>query len=131
MSIQPDSPAVAAARAHVDAWSDHHWETARDSLAAGVTMTATTVDPAPPKVELTGADAYMQGLIDFGQAVVPGTAQVLTAWGDERRALLTLTARVAFGPGAPEMTLLGSRIYQFDEDGKIADEQVVFLVAPD
>jgi hypothetical protein len=76
-------------------------------------------------------DEYMHGLVEFAQAVVPGTAEVLTAWGDERRALLTLTVRVVFGPGAPEMTLLGTRIYQFDEDGKIADEQVVFFVAPD
>jgi SnoaL-like domain len=131
MSIQQDSPAVAAARAHIEAWSRHDWETARKGLASGVTVTATTVDPAPPKVELTGVEDYMHGLIEFAQAVVPGTAHVLTAWGDERRALVTLTVRVAFVPDAPQMTLLGARIYQFDEQGKIADEQVVFFVAPD
>jgi hypothetical protein len=96
-----------------------------------VRVLAATIDPMPPRVELTGVEEYMRGLIEFAQIVVPGTAQVITAWGDERRALLTLTVRVAFGPDAPQMSLIGTRIYAFDEGGRIAEEQVVFFVAPD
>jgi hypothetical protein len=107
MTLQQDSTAVAAARAHVQAWSNHDWDRARGGLAPGVRVLAATIDPMPPRVELTGVDEYMRGLIEFAQIVVPDTAQVITAWGDERRALLTLTVRVAFGPDAPHMTLIG------------------------
>jgi hypothetical protein len=131
MTLQQDSTAVAAARAHVQAWSNHDWDGARDGLAPDVRVLAVTIDPMPPRVELAGMDEYMQGLIEFAQIVVPGTAQVITAWGDDRRALLTLTVRVAFGSDAPQMTLIGARTYAFDERGKIAEEQVVFFVVPD
>jgi hypothetical protein len=49
MSVQHDSPAVAVARAHVDAWANHDYDTARQGLAEDVWVTATTIDPAPPK----------------------------------------------------------------------------------
>jgi SnoaL-like domain len=131
MAVGQDSPAVAWARAHVEAWSNHDWDTARKGLAPDVTVTAMTIDPAPPKVELAGADDYMIGLVEFAQVVVPGSAKVITSVGDERRALLTLTVRAAFGQGAPQITLPGSRLYLFDEDGKIKDERVIFFGAPD
>jgi hypothetical protein len=50
--------------------------------------------------------------------------------GDDTLALVTLTVRVKFGPDAPEMTLPRSRMYVFDETGKIKIEHVVFFVAP-
>jgi hypothetical protein len=131
MAVQQNSAAVRAARQHVRAWSTHDWETARAGLAADVKVLGATIDPMPPRTDLTGVDEYMRGLIEFAQAVVPGSAEVITALGDDRHALLTLTVRVRFGPDAPEMTLPGSRTYLFDEHGRIAQEQVIFFVVPD
>jgi len=129
MSVQQDSPAVAVARAHVEAWTNHDYDTARQGLAEDVWVTATTTDPAPPKTDLVGIEDYMHGLVAFAQAVVPGSAEVLASTGDERRALLMLTVRARFGPDAPEMTLPGARVYLLDENRKIKTEHVIFFAA--
>jgi hypothetical protein len=130
MSSQQDPTAVAVARAHVEAWGSHDYDSARASLAPEVHVTVTSVDPDAPKVDTTGIEDYMQGLIQFGQAVVPGTSRVDSAVGDDTRALLRVTSRVKFGPDAPEMTLHGARVYRLDENQKIVDEQVIFFVTP-
>jgi SnoaL-like protein len=130
MSPQSQSSAVAVARAHVDAWGNHDYDTARTSLASDIHVIVTSVDPEAPSVDTTGIEDYMQGLIQFGQAVLPGTSRVNSAVGDDTRALLQVTSRVKFGPDAPEMTLHGARLYRFDENEKIAEEQVIFFVAP-
>src|SRR5215471_10529789 len=106
MSAQHESPAVAIARAHVEAWSNHDFDTARRSLAPDVRVTATTTQPMPPATDLTGADDYMIGLTQFAQAVVPGSLRILASVGDERNALLTLTVEADFGAG--KGTLPGS-----------------------
>ena len=130
MSSQNDPTAVAVARAHVEAWGSHDYDSARASLAPEVHVTVTSVDPDAPKVDTTGIEDYMQGLIQFGQAVLPGTSRVDSAVGDDTRALLRVTSRVKFGPDAPEMTLHGARLYRLDENQKIDDEQVIFFVTP-
>jgi SnoaL-like domain len=130
MSTQQDPTAVSVARAHVDAWGNHDYERARESLAPEVHVVVTSVDPIAPKVDTTGIDEYMEGLVQFGTGVLPGTSRVSSAIGDETRALLQVTSTVKFGPDAPEMTLHGARLYRLDENGKIADEQVIFFVAP-
>jgi hypothetical protein len=78
--------------------------------------------------DLTGVDDYMVGLIEFAQAVVPGSARIVTGLGDDRNALLTLTVDADFGTGA--MTLPASRLYLFDDDAKIQSEQVIFFATP-
>ena len=128
MSSQPT--AVAVARAHVDAWGKHDYESARASLASHVHVVVTSVDQDAPRVDTTGIEDYVQGLIQFGQAVLPGTSHVTSAIGDDTRALLQVTSRVKFAPDAPEMTLHGSRLYRLDENQQIADEQVIFFVTP-
>jgi hypothetical protein len=130
MSIQPTSPAVAIARAHVEAWSNHDFDTARSSLAADVTVTSTTTNPAIPDVNLAGIDDYMRGLMAFAQGVVPGSQQVIGSVGDDRNALLLLTVQVAGGPDGAQMTLPGARLYLLGEDGKIKVEHVIFYAAP-
>jgi hypothetical protein len=130
MSSQQDPTAVAIARAHVEAWGSHDYDSARASLAPEVHVSVTSVDPDAPKVDTTGIEAYVQGLIQFGQAVLPGTSRVDSAVGDDTRALLRVTSRVKFGPDAPEMTLHGARLYRLDENQKIDDEQVIFFVTP-
>lgn len=125
---QQDSPAAAAARAHVEAWSNHDYDAARVGLAPDVHAVITTVDPDVPKTDLSGIDDYMDGLVQFAQAVRPGTTRVTASVGDESYALLQVTSRVQLGPDAPEMTLHGARLYRLDEDQNIKDEQVVFFV---
>ena len=128
MSTQQNSTAIAVARAHVEAWANHDYDKARESLAPDVHVTATSVDPGLPVTDLTGVDDYMQGLVQFAQGVLPGTTIVSKSVGDETRALLQLTSRVKFGPDAPEMTLEGARLYLLDEEQKIKHEQVIFFV---
>jgi hypothetical protein len=128
MSSQQDPSAVAVARAHVEAWGSHDYDAARASLAPEVHVVVTSVDPDAPSVDTIGVEEYMQGLIQFGQAVLPGTSRVDSAVGDGTRALLHVTSRVKFGPDAPEMTVHGARLYRLDENKKIAEEQVIFFV---
>ena len=78
--------------------------------------------------DLTGADDYMDGLVEFAGAVAPGSARVLAGVGDERNALLLLTVEANFGGG--KVTLPAARLYLFDEDDKLKAEQVVFFAAP-
>ena len=127
MSAQQESPAIAIARAHVEAWSNHDFDTARSALAPDVRVTATTTQPMPPATDLTGADDYMVGLTQFAQAVVPGSLHVIASVGDERNALLMLTVEADFGGG--KATLPGARLYLFDDDNKIKTEHVIFYAA--
>jgi SnoaL-like domain len=129
--VLKESPAIARARAHVEAWSNRDFDTARTGLAADVKVTATTTGAYPPDTNLTGIDAYMGGLIAFAEGVVPGSLRVIDSVGDERNALLMLTVEAAFGPDGSRVTLPAARLYLFDEDGKIKVEQVVFYVGAD
>jgi hypothetical protein len=128
MRVNHQSPAVTAALAHVEAWSNHDFDTARAGLAADVKVIAITTQPIMKPTDLTGVDHYMAGLIEFASAVVPGSARIVTSLGDVRNALLTLTVQADFGTGP--MTLPGSRLYLFDDDGKIQSEQVIFFATP-
>jgi hypothetical protein len=127
MATQHQSAAVAIARAHVEAWSNHDFDTARNGLAPDVRVTATTTQPTASATDLTGAEAYMVGLTQFAQAVVPGSLRILASVGDQRNALLMLTVQVAFGAG--KATLPGARLYLLDEHNKIKTEHVIFYTA--
>ncbi len=127
MSAQPESPAVAIARAHVQAWSNHDFDTARRGLAPDVRVTAMTTQPMPPPTDLTGTDDYMTGLTQFAGAVVPSSLHILASVGDERNALLMLTVEADFGTG--KATLPGARLYLLDENNKIKTEHVIFYAA--
>lgn len=131
MSSQQDPTAVAVARGHVEAWGRQDYDSARTSLAPEVHVVVTSVNADAPRVDTTGIEDYMQGLIQFGQAILPGTSRVNSAVGDDTHALLQVTSRAKFGPDAPEMTLQGARLYRLDEKQKIVEEQVIFFVAPD
>ena len=77
-----------------------------------------------PTTDLTGVDDYMQGLIQFARAVVPGSARVTASVGNDRNALLMLTVEADLGGG--KVALPAARLYLLDEDDKINVEQVVF-----
>ena len=131
MPIDQDSSAIALARAHAEAWSNHDWDTARKMLAPDVHVTASSTQPIMNPTDLTGIDAYMDGLIKFAQPVEPGSARVIASVGDERNSLILLTVRAAFGPNGEKVTLPAARLALFDENQKLKKEQVVFFAVPD
>jgi len=126
-----DSPAVAVARAHVEAWSHHDYDKARKSLAADVHVTVTTTQPVMAPTDTTGVDFYMDGLKKFANAVEPGSARVIASIGDEHNALLMVTVKAAFGPNGAKVTIPAARLYLLDENKKIKAEQVVFFALGD
>jgi SnoaL-like domain len=129
MSSNQDSTAIAVARAHVEAWSNHDFDKAKKSLAVDVKVQATTTQPIMKDTNTTGVEAYMTGLKMFAQGVEPGSAKVIAAIGDEHNALLLVTVRASFGPGAPKVTLPAARLYLLDDNKKIKSEQVTFYAA--
>ena len=124
-----DSPALAIARAHVDAWSSRNYDKARSMLAADVHITATSTFAAMQATDLTGPDAYMEGLVAFADPIVPGSVRELGAVGDEHNALILLDLELAGGPFGAGVHAPCARLYQTDTEGKIRIEQIVFYVA--
>jgi hypothetical protein len=131
MSAEHESPAVAIARAHVEAWGNHDFDTARSMLAPDVRVRVTTTAPYPPDTDLTGVDNYMEGLHAYAEPIVPGSVTVLANTGDERNALLLLSPTMAGGPFGDGTTAPCARLYLIDDNGKIKSEQVVFYLAQD
>jgi len=129
MSQTPDSPAVKLARAHVEAWARKDFDTARNGLAADVTAAQSSTNPDIPRADLVGVDDYMHGLILFAQSIVPGSVRVTDSAGDGRYALLMVTTEVD-GPPYGKLTIRNARLYRFDDNDKIAAEQVIFYTAP-
>ena len=130
MSHSSDSRAVKLARAHVEAWALKDFDTARAGLAGGVTATQSSTMPGIPRHDLVGVEEYMQGLILFAQSIVPGSTRVTDSAGDDRYALLMVTTKVD-GPPYGKLTIHNARLYRFDENDKIAAEQVIFCTVPD
>jgi hypothetical protein len=127
MPAQQESPALAVARAHVQAWASKDFETARSLLAPDVHVIAMTTNPAFPATDLTGPDDYMKGLIAYAEPVVSGSVRELAATGDDDNALLALDLQMAGGPFGAGTQAPCARLYLV-EDGKIKTEQVVFYV---
>jgi hypothetical protein len=125
-----ESPAVAVARAHVEAWSNHDYHTAQKSLAADVKATITTT-MGLPNTDLIGVDDYMHRLTEFAKNVEPGSLRVIASKGDEQNALLMVTLRSS-APEYGTVTLQMGRLYLLDDNAKIKVEQVIYYyVAPD
>jgi len=131
MRLRNESPAVAVARAHVEAWSNHDFDKARKSLAPDVHVTVTSTQAIMAPTDAIGAGDYMDGLIKFAQGIVPGSTRIIESLGDERNALLVVTSQAAFDPSGPKVSLTGARLYLIDESGKIKVEQVIFFVTPE
>lgn len=125
MALTSESRAVDAARAHIKAWSNHDYDTARKGIADDVHITVNTTQPIMQPIDTRGADDYMSGLEQFAGTVVAGSATELAAVGDEHNALVLASVEADLGGGP--MTLPGARLYLFDEDGRIKAEQIVFF----
>lgn len=124
-----EARAVAIARAHVEAWSNHDFDAAQRSLATDVNVTAMTTNSALPDTNLTGVDNYMRGLEEFALGLVVGSARVTASTGDEHNALLMVTAQPLPGNPFGAGTLSQGRLYLIDDEGKIKVEQVIFFAA--
>jgi hypothetical protein len=130
METNREAAAVAVARAHIEAWSHHDFETARAALAADVKVRAlTTQNLMKGETNLRGVEPYMEGLKVFAQAVERGSAKVISVTGDRHNALVVLTVKASFGPGAPAVTMPMARLYLVDDEEKITSEQVLFYAA--
>lgn len=140
MDTQRDAPAVGVARAHVEAWINHDFDTARVGLSPNVKVTITTTQPLPQTFELNGADDYMRGLTSSARFAVPGSLRIAAGTGDERNALLMLSYMVDFGSGNEvafgadawkgKWTLSVARLYRFDENARIEAEHVTYYMTP-
>jgi hypothetical protein len=115
-----ESSAVAFARAHVEAWSNHDLETARGNLASDVEFFS-------PAAHLVGVNEYMdgpRGLVQFARQVVPGSLKVIAVMGDERNALIMYQVDTEGGPfGAKRFP--SAQTWVLDEHGKIKVERIV------
>ena len=107
-AVTNESRAVAIARAHCDAWSNHDYDKAR-TFAPDVKVTATSTIEGLPKTDLIGADEYMKGLIMFADTVKPGSLQVNQSVGDDRNPLLMVTVKTE-GPPFGSTTLPAARL---------------------
>ena len=123
------SLAVEIARAHVEAWSNHDYDTARAALAPDVKVTATSTQDGLPVTNLTGADDYMKGLVMFADPIRPGSLEIEASFGDDQNALLVVTVELQGGMFPGVTRLRGARLYRIDEGGKITAEQVVFYLS--
>jgi hypothetical protein len=81
-----------------------------------------------PSVGLDGIDAYMDGLIRFAEAVVPGSLREIACVGEGREALLMIAVDAAIAPGGPPVQVRGARLYVVDDEHRIKAEQVVSYV---
>jgi hypothetical protein len=120
-----DSRAVALARAHLEAWTNHDLDTARGNLAEDVQFYS-------PAANLVGVAEYMdapRGLAQFARQVVPGSLRVLAAAGNERNALIMYEVSTEGGPIGSK-TFPSAQTWLLDENGKIKVERLVSYMAP-
>jgi ketosteroid isomerase-like protein len=125
-----DKKAVSIVRAHIEAWSNHDYDTARKLLSPDVHVTVTSTQPTMGRTDTTGVDQYMAGLEKFAQAVRAGSAQIIESSGDDKNALIVVKVRAVFGPpGTPEVSVTQARLYLLDDNDKIKIEQVIFYTS--
>ena len=120
-----DSRAVATARAHLEAWTNHDLEAVRGNLANDVQFFSSAAN-------LAGIDDYMdapRGLTQFANQVVPGSLRVIAAMGDERNALVMYEVRTGGGPIGAKV-FPSAQTWLLDDNGKIKVERIVSYVVP-
>lgn len=119
-----ESPAVKIARAHLEAWTNHDLDKARDNLAPDVEFYS-------PAGNLVGIDDYMdapRGLAQFAKQVVPGSLRVIAATGDDRNALIMYEVSTQGGPFGPRL-FPSAQTWSLD-NGKIKVERIVSIAIP-
>ena len=120
------SPSKAAEIAikHVEAFSNHDYETARSLLADDVHFILITSIPGfPNPLEGKGVEEFMKAL-SSGNTLIPGSFQVIHSIGDDHQALITVSVKGTL-PTQEPITLLAARHYMIDENDKITNELVI------
>lgn len=119
-----DSAAVALARAHLEAWTNHDLEAARRNLAHDVQFYS-------PASHLVGVEEYMdapRGLAQFAAQVVPCSLKVIAAIGDDKNALIMYQVDVEGGTIGSK-TFPSAQTWVLDDQGKIQVERIISYVA--
>jgi hypothetical protein len=119
---QSESLAVRVALAQIDVWDNKNYEKAREFLSRDVHVVAASTQPHLPYTDATGIDKYMEGLMKFGEVVVPKSAKVIESTGDKQNALVMVSVKTNWS------SLIGARLYMLNEEGKIKEERVIFSV---
>ena len=120
-----ESRAVALARAHLEAWTNHDFDTARGNLAKDVQFFS-------PAANLVGIDEYMdapRGLMQFAKQVVPGSLRIIATMGDERNALIMYEVSTEGGPIGAKL-FPSAQTWLLDENGKIKVERIISYAVP-
>ena len=120
-----ESRAVALARAHLEAWTNHDFDTARGNLAKDVQFFS-------PAGNLVGIHEYMdapRGLTQFAKQVVPGSLRIIAAMGDERNALIMYEVSTEGGPIGAKL-FPSAQTWLLDENGKIKVERIISYAVP-
>src|SRR5215470_13384392 len=119
------SKAVEIAIQHVEAFSNHDYETARSLLADDVHFILITSIPGfPNPAEGNGVEEFMKALTSGNTLLIPGSLQVINSIGDEHQALITVSVKGTL-PTKEPITLLAARHYMIDENEKIKNELVI------
>ena len=116
MAIQ-HSPAIRVARAHIEAWSHHDWDTTRQLLDPEVRALVSSTLPGWPSSEIAGVETYMVRKTKGAQLVEPGSVRVVSAIGDDINAMIVVT-------------LMRACAYSLDKQQRIKEERDVFYLAP-
>ena len=118
------SKAVEIAIKHVEAFSNHDYETARSLLADDVHFILITSIPGfPNPAEGNGVEEFMK-VLSSGNTLIPGSFQVIHSVGDDHQALITVSVKGTL-PTEEPITLLAARHYMIDEHEKITNELVI------
>lgn len=120
-----DAPAVALARAHLEAWTTHDLDSVRGNLAEDVQFYS-------PAANLVGINNYMdapRGLTQFARQVVPGSLRIIATAGDERNALIMYELRTDGGPFGSKVFAC-AQTWLLDEVGKIKVERIISYMTP-
>ena len=120
------SPSKAAEIAiqHVEAFSNHDYETARSLLADDVHFILITSIPGfPNPLEGNGVEEFMKALTS-GNTLIPGSLQVIHSIGDDHQAFITVSVKGTL-PTQEPITLFAARHYVIDEHEKITNELVI------
>jgi ketosteroid isomerase-like protein len=120
------SPSKAAEIAiqHVEALSNHDYETARSLLADDVHFILITSIPGfPTPLEGNGGEDFVKTL-SSGNTLIPGSFQVIHSIGDAHQALITVSVKGTL-PTQESITLLAAGHYMIDEHEKITNELVI------
>lgn len=114
-----ESTALRTALAYYEAWTGHDFDTAMTFIADDIVCHA-------PAGRLDGAEAFRAFMEPFSQLVTG--AQLISAFGDERTALVMYDAQtrpVPHAPGAECLTVSGGRITEL----RIVFDRTPFIAA--